>query len=486
MFFLLTQALPVLLVGIIFKRAFSLGVYEPRFESVKDLLRAYSGEHCYVKGKSIGSGRYSNVYISWKVDFSTEIREKMGFVSVIDPTLYDFTDNEISVLRGVPVAIKELKTVQEWKILREISILRLLNGLEVGDFQVSPHLKEGKKSIIQLLDVVSYQNQRTRTEGKVRRDKRGIERGDFERKKSLGLVLEYVENKPFFSLLPRLSYQDLCNYMRQLIRGLGYANSMGVFHRDIKPQNIIINEKSKELKIIDWGLAEYLYLETDGDFSPRVASKHYKAPELLLGLRKYNFSVDSWSLGCLFSQMLFRLGTFRTNFFTRVFSSFPQNFVGVFSQNSPSPDTLFPGWDNDDQLIKIASLLGGDNLESISTKYNGKISDATLVYLRRTKKTFSTTKPWFTDPRTFEFLVTRENSDLVTVEALDLLSKLLTLDFKYRILPIEALEHPFFASDPSSHRKISDFGREESNPYLLLHHCLLEDGNKITREEKTE
>lgn len=70
-------------------------------------------------------------------------------------------------------------------------------------------------------------------------------------------------------------------------------------HRDIKPQNILIDRNTLAVKISDWGLAEY-YLP-DTEYNVRVASRHYKGPELLLNNRKYDFSLDIWSLGLVFA-----------------------------------------------------------------------------------------------------------------------------------------------------------------------------------------
>lgn len=70
-------------------------------------------------------------------------------------------------------------------------------------------------------------------------------------------------------------------------------------HRDIKPQNILIDKKTLTVKISDWGLADYYLPETE--YNVRVASRHYKGPELLLNNRNYDFSLDIWSLGLVFA-----------------------------------------------------------------------------------------------------------------------------------------------------------------------------------------
>ena len=107
-------------------------------------------------------------------------------------------------------------------------------------------------------------------------------------------------------------------------------------HRDIKPHNILINSALKKLTIIDWGLAEFYKPGTA--YNVRVAAKAYKAPELLLGYEKYDYSVDLWGLGCI--------------------------FAGIIFQQEP----FFPGKDNTDQLLKIVQVLGTDELYAYISK----------------------------------------------------------------------------------------------------------------------
>jgi casein kinase II subunit alpha len=73
-------------------------------------------------------------------------------------------------------------------------------------------------------------------------------------------------------------------------------------HRDVKPHNIIINPKTKELTLIDFGLAEY-YVPGQ-KYKVKVASRPFKPPELLLGYTTYDYSLDMWCAGCALGCMV--------------------------------------------------------------------------------------------------------------------------------------------------------------------------------------
>ena len=101
-------------------------------------------------------------------------------------------------------------------------------------------------------------------------------------------------------------------------------------HRDVKPQNVLADCNKNKLTLIDWGLAEYYKPHTA--YNVRVAARGYKAPELLLGYEYYDYAVDIWSVGCIFAGLLLQ------------------------------QDGLFSDKENGEQLVKIAQLLGTDEL----------------------------------------------------------------------------------------------------------------------------
>nr|CAH7765458.1 unnamed protein product [Callosobruchus chinensis] len=85
----------------------------------------------------------------------------------------------------------------------------------------------------------------------------------------------------------------------QILRGLKYIHSAGIIHRDLKPSNIAVNEDC-ELKILDFGLAR----PTENEMTGYVATRWYRAPEIMLNWMHYNQTVDIWSVGCIMAELL--------------------------------------------------------------------------------------------------------------------------------------------------------------------------------------
>lgn len=190
--------------------------------------------------------------------------------------------------------------------------------------------------------------------------------------------------------------------MAEVLRALDYSHEHGIMHRDIKPQNIIVDHKSKKLKVIDWGLAEFYHINQD--YNVRVASRPYKGPELLVEDRFYDYSLDIWSVGAMFGGILFK------------------------------KDTLFLGEDNDDQLIEILKVLGTDKFLAYLAKYNLNLDSKMKSRIEKWPQ-----KPWGS-------FINKENQNLCSPEALDLLDKMLLYDRSERITPRDALNHDYFKS----------------------------------------
>jgi serine/threonine protein kinase len=95
-------------------------------------------------------------------------------------------------------------------------------------------------------------------------------------------------------------------------------------HRDVKPHNVMIDPVKRQLRLIDWGLAEFYH--PGQEYNVRVASRYFKGPELLVDFQEYDYSLDMWSLGCMFAGIIFK------------------------------KEPFFHGHDNYDQLVKIAKV----------------------------------------------------------------------------------------------------------------------------------
>jgi len=213
----------------------------------------------------------------------------------------------------------------------------------------------------------------------------------------LNLVMEYIPETIHRTLRNHTKAKKLVPimytkvYMYQICRAIAYIHSLGICHRDIKPQNLLLNTRTHDVKLCDFGSAKILI---KGE--PNVAyicSRYYRAPELVFEATEYTTKIDVWSLGCVMAELL--LG-----------------------------NPLFPGDSGVDQLIEIIKILGTPTKEEIKA-----------MNPNHTSFKFPQIKahPWHK--------VFRSKAP---PQAVDLVSKFLRYKPESRLDPLEALCHPFF------------------------------------------
>ncbi|XP_058810533.1 serine/threonine-protein kinase NLK isoform X2 [Phymastichus coffea] len=192
----------------------------------------------------------------------------------------------------------------------------------------------------------------------------------------------------------RLSVDHIKVFLYQILRGLKYLHSAKILHRDIKPGNLLVNSNCI-LKICDFGLARVEEPDIKKEMTQEVVTQYYRAPEILMGARHYTTSVDIWSVGCIFGELLRR----------RI----------LFQAQTPIQ-----------QLDLITELLGTPNLHDMRHACEGAKSHM----LRCISK-----------PSSLNILYTLGNN--ATHEAVHLLCQMLIFNPDKRISVNDALAHPY-------------------------------------------
>ncbi|KAK7023725.1 kinase domain-containing protein [Favolaschia claudopus] len=213
----------------------------------------------------------------------------------------------------------------------------------------------------------------------------------------LNLVLEYVPetvyraSRHYAKLKQPMPMLQIKLYMYQLLRSLAYIHSVGICHRDIKPQNLLLNPATGVLKLCDFGSAKILVAgEPNVSY---ICSRYYRAPELIFGATNYTTNIDIWSTGCVMAELM---------------------------MGQP----LFPGESGIDQLVEIIKILGTPSREQIKTM-NPNYMEHKFPQIR---------------PHPFAKVFRPRTAP----EAIDLVSKLLEYTPSARLSAVEAMVHPFF------------------------------------------
>jgi len=272
---------------------------------------------------------------------------------------------------GELVAIKVLKKkYKKWDDCNELMECRSLQKLHND----STFNKPGEENIIKLKQIIFIKKTGT-----------------------LNLIFEYMETdllELMKSCEPKTLKEDqIRDIMHQTLLGLSFMHKYGFFHRDMKPENLLLT--SNKLKIADFGLAREI--RSVPPYTEYVSTRYYRAPECILKSTNYSSPIDIWALGCIMAEMYLH------------------------------PQPLFCGSNEKEVLFKICSVLGTPTHDI----WNDGIRQANIVGIK-----------FPTCPGTeLEKIIPEASS-----EAIDLMKQMIRWDPNKRATAKNLLNHPFFTN----------------------------------------
>lgn len=212
----------------------------------------------------------------------------------------------------------------------------------------------------------------------------------------LYLVFEFVDQdlKKCLEKTPhRMEMLQIKSFLYQLLAGIAFCHANRVLHRDLKPQNLLIDQYGN-LKLADFGLARAFGIPIRS-YTHEVVTLWYRAPEILLGAKHYSTPVDAWSIGCIFVEMVNKQPLFpgdsEIDELFRIFRVLGTPDEGNWPGVSSLPDykTSFPKW-RAQPLSKIVPQLDHVGVDLLSRM---------LVYepSRRISARAAMSHPWFDD-----------------------------------------------------------------------------------------
>ncbi|KAJ1673547.1 mitogen activated protein kinase [Spiromyces aspiralis] len=286
-------------------------------------------------------------------------------LNIIGEGAYGTVCSAVHIPTGRKVAAKKIKPFEHsmfcLRTLREIKLLKFFNH----------------ENIISIMDIIRPATFETFTE--------------------VYLVQELMDTDLHRVIRTQTLSDDHCQYfVYQTLRALKYIHSANVLHRDLKPSNLLLNANC-DLKVCDFGLAREVNMDKDnnaGFMTEYVATRWYRAPEIMLTFKEYTKAIDVWSVGCILAEMI-------------------------------SGKPLFPGRDYHNQLQLILDVLGTPTMDD----YCGIKSRRARDYIRSLP---------FKKRIPFHTLYPGANK-----LAIDLLDRMLTFNPKNRISVNDALAHPY-------------------------------------------
>lgn len=301
------------------------------------------------------------------MDRNFHVGEDYSVVDVVGEGAYGVVCSAIHKPSQRRVAIKKITPFDHsmfcLRTLREIKLLRWFNH----------------ENIISILDICKPE--------------------EYDTFKEVYLIQELMETDMHRVIRTQELSDDHCQYfIYQTLRGLKALHTAAVLHRDLKPSNLLLNANC-DLKICDFGLARSAIMgeqEASGFMTEYVATRWYRAPEIMLTFKEYTKAIDIWSVGCILAEML-------------------------------SGKPLFPGRDYHHQLTLILDVLGTPSLDDFYQINSHRSRDYLRALPFKKKRKFAEMYP---------------NAKPL---AIDLMEKCLTFNPKKRITVEEALAHPYLA-----------------------------------------
>jgi len=292
-------------------------------------------------------------------------------LDVVGEGAYGIVCSAVHRPSGRKVAIKKIAPFEHsmfcLRTLRELKLLKFLSEAGVSE------------NIISILDI--------------------IKPASLEAFKEVYLIQELMETDMHRVIRTQDLSDDHAQYfIYQTLRALKALHSADVIHRDLKPSNLLLNANC-DLKVCDFGLARSVKTaepsgtET-GFMTEYVATRWYRAPEIMLTFKQYTKAIDVWSVGCILAEML-------------------------------SGKPLFPGRDYHHQLTLILDVLGTPTLDEFYAISTRRSRDYIRALPFRKRRSFATIFP---------------NASALAV---DFLTKTLTFDPKKRVTVEDALAHPY-------------------------------------------
>lgn len=222
--------------------------------------------------------------------------------------------------------------------------------------------------------------------------------GDKPDETYLNVVMDYIPDtlsrviRQYYKAKTQMPLIILKLYAYQMLRSLAYIHAIGICHRDIKPQNVLVDSNTQVLKMCDFGSAKKL-VKGEPNVS-YICSRYYRAPELIFGATEYTTAIDVWSTGCVIAELI--LG-----------------------------QPLFPGESAVDQIVEIIKILGTPNKNQILAM-NPEYTEHRFPIIKA--------YPW---QKVFK-------NKTLPDDFYDLIGKLLTYEPHLRAKPLKTLTHPFF------------------------------------------